>query len=386
MSLLSLANKSQIKKERIKEILINLLVTIYISLALILELKIDIGFPISEALIVLVGTIAIFAIVLNIYRFSLYKVNKVVILIFILLFFIFFNSIFIRNHLLIGAIFNLFTSTLISFQLIRNKNSEYLYLLPFWFLTIYILIKLSGNPDPNQVFIRSRNYISFYLIITVIPYYFLNFKNQKSASLIPVFFVLILSIYSLSRSGSASALILFIAVMLSKGFNKKTLYILLFTFFILVLFILSYLLANYQEASEISRLFSILDSLQNGGRSKILRNYIGELDFIGFMYGIDTDIPEILDIGGSYIPGHVHSSILNFISVIGVSFILCLYYLLRTIKLLYKKNTPMLLLLVAMLLRSMTEIGVLFSYFDYVIWVFILTMFFNDKYNILRKA
>ena len=386
MSLLSLANKSQIKKERIKEILINLLVTIFISLALILELKIDIGFPISEALIVLVGTIAIFAIVLNIYRFSLYKVNKVVILIFILLFFIFFNSIFIRNHLLIGAIFNLFTSTLISFQLIRNKNSEYLYLLPFWFLTIYILIKLSGNPDPNQVFIRSRNYISFYLIITVIPYYFLNFKNQKSASLIPVFFVLILSIYSLSRSGSASALILFIAVMLSKGFNKKTLYILLFTFFILVLFILSYLLANYQEASEISRLFSILDSLQNGGRSKILRNYIGELDFIGFMYGIDTDIPEILDIGGSYIPGHVHSSILNFISVIGVSFILCLYYLLMTIKLLYKKNKPMLLLLVAMLLRSMTEIGILFSYFDYVIWVFILTMFFNDKYNILRKA
>jgi hypothetical protein len=386
MFLLSLAKKSQIKKERIKEFFINLLVIIYISLALILELKIDIGFPVSEAVILLVGIIAMFAIILNIERFSLYKVNKVILLMFVLLLFIFFNSIFIRNYLLTGAIFNLFTSTIIAFQLIRNKNSEYLYLLPFWFLTIYILIKLSGDPNPNQVFIRSRNYISFYLIITVIPYYFLNFKNQKSASFIPVFFVLILSIYSLSRSGSASAVILFIAVMLSKGLNKKTLYILLFTFFALVLSTLSYLLANYQEASEISRLFSVLDSLQNGGRSKILRNYIGELDFIGFLYGIDTNIPEILDIGGSYIPGHVHSSILNFISVIGVSFILCLYYLLRTIKLLYKKNTPMLLLLVAILLRSMTEIGILFSYFDYVIWVFILTMFFNYKYNILIKT
>ena len=374
-----LSSKYIIKKESAREFFINLLIVTFIIFAMILELKIESILPITESLVLLTGTLAVFFIFLNQYRYTIFKINKSIFLVLIILFFILLNSVFVRNYILIGAIFNLITSATIAYQLVRNKNSEYLYLIPFYFIVTYILIRLSINLDPNEVFQRSRNYISFFLIITVVPYYFLKFKNSKPTSSIPILIVLIISIYSLSRSGSASAFILFCGVILSKNLNKKALAIFLTSFFVVIVAFLSYLIANYEEAAEVSRLFSFLDTLQNGARVKILSNYIEEMDFIGFLIGIDTNSPKILDFGGSYLPGHVHSSVLNFVSVVGASFLLCFYYVLKTIKFLFKNNIPMMLFFVAIFLRAATDTGLLFSYFDYVIWVFIMTMFFYKK-------
>ena len=379
-----LIDKYVIKKESVREFFINLLTVTFIMLAMILELKIDSILPITESMVLLSGALVVLVIFFNQYRYSIYKINKSIFLIITILFFILLNSIFVRNYILIGAIFNLITGATIAYQLVRNKNSEYLYLIPFWFIVIYILIRLSINLDPNEVFIRSRNYISFFLIIAVVPYYYLNFKNSKSSSVIPILIVLILSIYSLSRSGSVSAFILFCGVILSKNLNKTVLTIFLTLFIVFIIIFLSYLTANYEGAAEFSRLFSFLDTLQNGARVTILRNYIEEMDFVGFLIGIDTNTPKILDFGGSYLPGHVHSSILNFISVVGVSFLLYCYYVLKTIRFLFKNNMPMMLFFVAIFLRMATDIGLLFSYFDYVVWVFIMTMFFSEKEAFLK--
>ena len=372
-----------LKKTRIREFFINLLIVTFIMFALILELRIESILPITETLVLLTGTMAALLIFLNQYRYSIFKINKSIFLVLTVLFFILLNSIFVRNYILIGAIFNLITSAAIAFQLVRNKNSEYLYLIPFWLIVIYILIKLSINLDPNQVFQRSRNYLSFFLIITVVPYYFLKFKNSKPSSLIPVFIVLIISIYSLSRSGSASAFILFCGVVLSKNLSKKVLTIFLISFLFMIIAFISYLIANYEEAVEFSRLFSVLDTLQNGARSKIIGNYIEEMDLIGFLLGMEANSPKILDFGGSYVPGHVHSSVLNFISAVGIGFLICFYYGLKTIKFLFINNKPLMLFFVAVLLRISTDTGLLFSYFDYVVWVFIFTMFFYKKDDLL---
>ena len=100
-----------------------------------------------------------------------------------------------------------------------NQKFYNVNLIPFYILFFFILYKLSINLNPNEVFIRSRNYISFFLIITVLPYYFISLNQNKKFSIIPAFLTLILSFYSLGRSGILSSLILFIGIL--HGYKLK---------------------------------------------------------------------------------------------------------------------------------------------------------------------
>ena len=126
----------------------------------------------------------------------------------LLFFFILINFFFIRGIFLTGAVFNLFVGYVIGKYLSTKNNLSNIILLPFWGLTIYIFYKLSINLDPNEVFIRSRNYISFFNNNSA-PRHINRINFHKSFSIYPALITLILAVYTFSRSGIISSFILF---------------------------------------------------------------------------------------------------------------------------------------------------------------------------------
>ena len=362
--------QAKIDKNKLNDFIATFLVVIYIVMCLIYELKIYGSEFINQPLIILFGLLIIFyTLKYTYFKIELHRFSKISLLFWILIFFILINSFFIREELLTGAIFNLLMGTVIGKYLAVNNNISNIILIPFWFLVIYIISKLLINLDPNQVFIRSRNYISFFLIITVLPYYINKINFHKSFSILPALITLILCLYSLGRSGIISSFILFFTILFFSNFKfKKIIFsgfiISFFTFFV-------YFFLNFIDGAEFSRIVEISNYKDLGGRSTIILNYLNNLTFLNFIFGLDTDTYEILNLGGSYFPGHVHSSILNFISVVGVGAFIFFKYLFDKSHFFIKKNPALFFLVLSLLLRITTETGMLFGYFDYVIWTFI---------------
>ena len=263
-----------------------------------------------------------------------------------------------------------------------NKFTSKILLLPFWFLLIYIIIRLFENINPNEVFVRSRNYISFFLIITVLPYYFVRINFNKTISILPALLTLILSLFSLGRSGIISAIILFIGVILASKIKRRTKKIIGFIFVLVLVLGFSFYLQNYSSLKDIERIVDTSDWNKLGGRSTFFKNYFDNLDLFAFIFGMDVNTYKILNLGGNYLPGHVHSSILNFISVVGISSILFFLLLFKKIKYASKVNLPILFLFMALMFRIFSETGCLFGYFDYVVWMF---FFVKTHQNIIVK-
>ena len=361
--------QAKIDKNKLNDFIATFLVVIYIVLCLIYELKIYGSEFINQPLIILFGLLIIFyTLKYTYFKIELHRFSKISLLFWILIFFILINSFFIREELLTGAVFNLLMGTVIGKYLAVNKNISNIILIPFWFLVIYIISKLLINLDPNQVFIRSRNYISFFLIITVLPYYINKINFHKSFSILPALITLILCLYSLGRSGIISSFILFFTILFFSNFKFKKI---IFSGFIISFFTFFVYFLNFMDGAEFSRIVEISNYKDLGGRSTIILNYLNNLTFLNFIFGLDTDTYEILNLGGSYFPGHVHSSILNFISVVGVGAFIFFKYLFDKSRFFIKKNPALFFLILSLLLRITTETGMLFGYFDYVIWTFI---------------
>ena len=283
-----------------KSDLINLLtlflINLYIILSLTLELILfNLNF-VNQFIIVLTGFLTIISMISNKkFSFSFHKVPIQYVLFFILLFFIIINSIYVRNEIQFGALFNLLMGLFIGRYLAISRNSFSIIILsPFLILLIFILYKLSINLNPNEIFIRSRNYVSFFLIVTVIPYYFMKIKNNESFSFIPAFFTLILSFYSLGRSGILSSFILFIGVYLASKINYRLKKYIGFSIIILIIISFSFYLINYTTVESIERITNPEDWGELGGRSSFIENYINNSNLFSFLFGMDTDRYEIL--------------------------------------------------------------------------------------------
>ena len=309
------------------------------------------------------------------FNFSLDNFNKINFVFILLFFLILVNSYLVRKQFMFGAIFNLIVSYIIAIKINNFKVAPWVLLIPFWFLMIFVLFRLSINPDPAKVFINSRNYVSFYLIITVLPYYYLTFKDSKKYSVIPAILTLAISLYSLGRSGIAASLLILISVLYPKF--KKGVFTRIISVFIVVTigyFFIDFLGSN-DSSKEIER-FTKLDSfLSDQGRGSIISLYLEKADWTVFLFGMDTNL-SLREELSTY--GHVHSSLLNFHSVVGIGSFVVLYTLFIRMKFFLKFNIPLLLLLLSVLVRFSTDVGALFGYFDYVVWIFLFSYMVNE--------
>ena len=361
-----------IEYSKANELLINLLIMTYIVLSLIISLQVFKTPIINQPVLIILGLLIVCLIwINNMVTIDFAKVSKLLILIIGVVIFLVINSVFVRHHILLGSFFSLVMGISIAKQLNLNKQSSVIMLIPFWLFVIYVLSRLLINPNPNTVFIRSRNYISFYLIITVLPYYFIKLKNFEYASIIPSIITLLLSVYSLGRTGVIASFILFIGMSLQKNISLKIKIIIILAIFLMSGVFFTYFI-DYFNLYLIVEKFQDKEGLQSlGGRTVFISNYYNNLDLFSLIFGMDTADSNILQNAG----GHIHSSLLNFISAVGIYSLVFFFFLFKKIKMCFKHNSGIIFLILTILLRVSTEDGVLFDYYDYSIWMFFFIRF-----------
>ena len=145
---------------------------------------------------------------------------------------------------------------------------------------------------------------------------------------------------------------------------------------ILGLILLSFI-ANYFSIGikDTERFSDLSNFTSDRGRSEILSAYIDNMKISNFLFGVDVN-SDLQKEMRTY--GHLHSSLINFHSAIGVGSLIFCYYIFIKLKLFLKTNIPTLLLLLSIIIRASTDVGLLFAYFDYVFWIFLFINYNSD--------
>jgi hypothetical protein len=207
----------------------------------------------------------------------------------------------------------------------------------------------------------------------VVPYYLISYKHNIKVSLIPSLLTLGLSIYCLGRSGIAASLLILFSTFSYKYKGIKAL-----VFLLILGLIFSYFIANYFSIGikDAKRFSDLSNFTSDRGRSEIVSAYIDNMKISNFLFGVDVDI-DLQKEMRTY--GHLHSSLINFHSAIGVGSLIFGYFLFIKLKLFLKTNIPILLLLLSIIVRASTDVGLLFAYFDYVFWIFLFINYNSDN-------
>lgn len=257
-------------------------------------------------------------------------------------------------------------STLILVLIIKTL-SNWALLTPWILYTVYVALRLIEVKNPELVFVNSRNYVSFYAIVLVAPYYLVNLLNNKKVIIYPAFMTLLISIAALGRSGIISSSILFLSVVASWNRNKIISFVTLTS---AVIMFFGTLLGEY--VSQIGFDFTDLERLQqlgDKGRENILSE-IFELSITDVLFGWDPNVlPSVRKLG------HMHSSWLTMASSIG--FLGLMFAVSHIMLILFKyRHNPCywsaLFYFIAVSLRISTDVGLLFSPFDFIIFGTIL--------------
>ena len=256
---------------------------------------------------------------------------------------------FARNYAFWGSIFSITVSYCTAIFLIelKHKYSYRLLLIPFVLYFIFIVYRLTLDPNPNNVFVNSRNWISFYGILLLSPYYIVSISNSQNVKLYPSLLLLLLSFYSLGRMGMLSSFILFIGVLNYKE-NEIS-----FIYFVILVPLFTYYFLNFVNKTDILRLYNFEDD-----RSLLWNYYFQNIGIREILIGM-----KIKDIHQSTGYFNLHSSYLHSIYYLGfVGYIFILVLLTSLFLQLYNMQFSLFLIFSSLLLRISTDVSSL--------WVF----------------
>ena len=268
-----------------------------------------------------------------------------------------------RQYAFFGSIFSIlvcYSASNLLLSKIASAKRISIILIPFYIFYVYILYRLYLNPDPNKVFINSRNWISFFGILLLTPYYILQYLRNKKLVILPSLLFMLLCFYSLGRIGILSSFFLFLAVI-----NHEKKLKLIFYLLPLLIPLYGYYLLNYVEFVDIYRFYNFRDE-----REWLWTFYFENMDLTSFLFGMD-----IFDIYLSTGYTNLHSSYLNIIYYLGFLGYLFIFILLATCLIFFlSKKYFLLCVLLSIMLRVTTDVGALFGFFDISFWLCVLFM------------
>lgn len=303
------------------------------------------------------------------------------------------SSFFTNNMELLGIFFNI---QYLGIAYILNESKlnvniitalVYIYIL-FFFYHIFL------GTDPNQVFFSSRNHISTVLINILMIYYITLDKNGKKVNILPILFVLIISVWSVSRAAIFSMVLLFLGLFFLKLYQKKEYHvdkdknrkiinifsraIFLLISIVLIVFLLRNLDIVKAIIDSIINSFKMLqfrfhrESYISFSRLGIITSYISEVsgNIKNLVFGVELSNTQSFiiysnNVHNSFLTAHMYFGLLGFLGIVIMIFF-------SIVKYLKQKNWLYLIMFATVLFRASTDIIAFPGYLDSVIYFFIL--------------
>ena len=263
-----------------------------------------------------------------------------------------FNHFMVANYGLTMIFFELFINLGIASLLIVNKVNRKLYFILFVLFSIFCLILIYGSNA--QIMLRaSRNYISIFLCILLLPYYstFQN-SNTERPSIIPVVVCLIVCIMSFGRGGILMAVMLlsfYGVISFSKSASKSQIVL-----SILVICIGYYLFSYTNYLDDYFYRFDLMGTTDES-REEIWTDYFSNIEkdqfyfYFGFPLAHSSTISKYLNnLHNTYLMTHAYMGLLGLLFIYGG--------VLKGMFFLYKrKQWDLLSLLCVFIFRSFTD-------------------------------
>jgi hypothetical protein len=285
-------------------------------------------------------------------------------------------------------VFNIFVSFLMATILWRRPRvaviASLLAMIFLFFWYIYCLFYIGYTPSSANSYLygASRNHVSFLLLLSLFLYYSTYIYHEKRFSLIPVIFMVPVSIQLYGRSGIIISLMLFIVVVfyaiLEGKAGRRILLGLLFIFLSILLFaglkttVFNNVGTNFGDLSSILELESNLSSV----RWEMNFEYIRSLDLSSFFFGSDLQSIQLIaehdgNPHNSFVVGHSILGIFFLAPVVALACVICFRLLFRF----GRKRLVISLLLFLLLLRASVDSLFFYSAFDFVL-IYILILSF----------
>jgi hypothetical protein len=247
-------------------------------------------------------------------------------------------------------------------------------LVPFFFYAIYILQQLQISPNPNDVFLNSKNWISYYLILLMFPYYFFTISNLQRASVFPALLCFGLSLLSLSRSGIISSLLILFLILLYRYKTKTVVY--LISAVVVVLFLNVNLVSLWEALSQFemnaASRFSV-SSFFKDARSSIFLETLDYTDVKSLFFGFEGRLLYFTSINDF----NPHNSLIS--AYIGGGLFQLMLILFGLFLSIIFSDKFVALLVIFTFIRTLTDSGSFFVPFDFFFFLPLILIVYNSS-------
>lgn len=238
-------------------------------------------------------------------------------------------------------------SFLIFFSRIRE---EWLYAI-FFFSVCFIGVRWMQVHDLNLLTVNSRNYLSFYLVIYALPYYFYCYKSNKLPNIIFPVITVVVSFMAIGRGGIVMSLILLIGWFIDYLSKTKHKYLIICIITIIIVCIV----VTSIPPEFVSKFFSRfkIEGIKSSVRSGLYAEYISSLsNILSLLIGTNLDSLPLIAFWGS----SVHNSYLYSHARMGIFSVLYIYMIIGGFTSVYQtKNWFFTFYFVAVLVKAFVD-------------------------------
>ena len=238
-------------------------------------------------------------------------------------------------------------SLLIFFSRIKTK---WLYAI-FFFAVCFIGVRWIQVHDLNLLTVNSRNYLSFYLVIYALPYYFYCYKNNELPNIIFPVMTVVVSFMAISRGGIVISLILLTGWLVDYLSKTKHKYLVI----CIIAITMSYIVVISVPSNFVNRFFSrfATEGFKSPVRNKLYVEYISSLKNIpNLLFGTNLDSLPLIAFWGS----SVHNSYLYSHARMGIFSVLYIYMIIGGFVSVYRtKNCFFTFYFIAVLVKAFID-------------------------------
>jgi hypothetical protein len=258
----------------------------------------------------------------------------------------------------------------------------------FYGLVGYFLMLMLSGIGARDALVCSHNGISVMLLAACIPLYIILIMENKKIDLIPAFITLLISIWGIGRSGIVSCFVLLLGLLFVR-LRAKPKYIHIGIIFSIIFLIISYLFFDVLSAILINSSFfsNAIDNYlarnmetRPSERIVMWTNYFNNLDISRILFGVNVLEDPWPD--GERLAYNYHNTFINLHLQTGFMGLIVIVLMIFSLFKYFSTNKVFFFLLLAVILRWSTDIGLFFESWDFIPFFFIFHFLRDSHFRV----
>lgn len=259
------------------------------------------------------------------------------------------------------------------FSVLNSRLYSFYFAVNFIVFSSFVFLKILNGSNLDEILYNgSRNVVSVVLMINLMLYHYIQYKNNENISIYPCVILFFISLLLMGRGGIVSSVVYLVAVLCIRlsisAFSIKTVFSVFWV--VLMFFVFLYYVAYFEVLLD-----ALLRGFEERGakysedpRSLMFSNYISNVKFIDFFFGYNFYNDRYFNSlnfnpHNSFICLHYHIGIFTLPFLL---FLICrLFYLL-------KYNRFLCVLVALICFRAWVDSILFIGPYDFVLFLFLL--------------